>query len=79
MSRLAWQIAFRTTGTDNAIADKPTSGIAAAALQAINPKAWAMALAVISIFAGAGVDADIRRYAVLSGVFLLVSLPCLSV
>lgn len=77
MSRLAWQIAFQARGTDKAVADKPTSGLTAAALQIVNPKAWGMALAVVSIFAGA--DADIRRYALLSGVFLLVSLPCMSV
>jgi threonine/homoserine/homoserine lactone efflux protein len=76
MSRLAWQIAFQATGAEKTVTDKPTSGVTAAALQVINPKAWAMALAVVSIFAGA--DADIRRYTVLSGVFLLVSLPCLS-
>lgn len=36
-----------------------------------------MALAVVSVFAG--VNAGLSRYALLSGVFLLVSAPCLAV
>lgn len=77
MSYLAWQIACQPTGTAPSVAEKPTSGMTAAALQIVNPKTWGMAFAVVSIFAGAG--ADIRRYAVLSGIFLMISLPCLSI
>ena len=36
-----------------------------------------MAVAVVSIFAGA--NANIRRYALLSSVFMIISIPCLGV
>ncbi len=49
----------------------------AASLQLVNPKAWMMALAVVSVFAGN--DADrMLRVAWLSLVFFLVSIPCMS-
>jgi threonine/homoserine/homoserine lactone efflux protein len=76
LSRLAWQIAFQPKGATRSAADRPTGGLAAAALQVVNPKTWSMALAVVSVFAGA--DAGILRYAVLSGIFLAVSVPCLT-
>lgn len=75
MSYLAWQIATQETGVIRADTDKPTSGLTAAALQVVNPKTWGMAVAVISIFAGA--NADIQRYALLSSVFMMISIPCL--
>jgi threonine/homoserine/homoserine lactone efflux protein len=50
----------------------------AASLQWINPKTWMMALAVVSVFAGAGEDRFVHVMN-LSLVFFLVSLPCLGV
>lgn len=77
MSYLAWQIAAQPAGIIRSDTDKPTSGVTAAMLQVINPKTWAMALAVVGIFAGA--NATIQRYALLSVVFLVISLPCLGI
>ncbi|WP_210251376.1 LysE family translocator [Aureimonas psammosilenae] len=77
MSILAWQIVSQPVGTVHSAADKPTDGMTAAALQVVNPKTWGMAIAVVGVFAEE--SADIGRYALLSGVFLLVSLPCLEI
>jgi threonine/homoserine/homoserine lactone efflux protein len=77
MTYLAWQIATQRADVIRSATDKPTSGLTAAALQVVNPKTWGMAGAVISIFAGA--NADILRYAPLSSVFLMISIPCLGV
>lgn len=46
-----------------------------AGLQLINPKTWMMALAVVSVFAGA--DAGLAGYGVYALIFLLVAMPCL--
>ncbi len=77
MSILAWQIASQPVAVARSAADKPTGGMTAAALQVVNPKTWGMALAVVGVFAGE--NPDIGRYALLSGVFLMVSLPCLGI
>ncbi|MEX6506449.1 LysE family translocator [Jiella sp. M17.18] len=77
LSYLAWQIASKPPADVRAAADKPTGGWAAATLQVANPKSWSMALAVVSVFAGA--NADLPRYALLSAVFLMVSAPCLAI
>jgi threonine/homoserine/homoserine lactone efflux protein len=49
----------------------------AASLQWINPKTWMMALAVVSVFAGTDGD-RMLRVALLSLLFFLVSIPCMS-
>ena len=46
-----------------------------AGLQVINPKTWMMALAVVSVFAGA--DAGLAGYGAYALIFLLVAMPCL--
>lgn len=81
LSYLAWQI-FRSpaVGLDNARAQtgERLSMAAAAGLQVVNPKTWMMALAVVSVFAGAGED-RLAHVAFLSLAFFLISLPCLGV
>lgn len=77
MSYLAWQIATQETGPLRSEPHRPTSGLTAAALQAVNPKTWGMAVAVVSVFAG--VNADLQRYALLSCIFLMISIPCLGI
>jgi threonine/homoserine/homoserine lactone efflux protein len=77
LSILAWQIASQPVGVVRPTVDKPTGGMTAAALQAVNPKTWGMALAVVGVFAGE--NSDNGRYVLLSGVFLMVSLPCLGI
>jgi threonine/homoserine/homoserine lactone efflux protein len=77
LSYLAWQIfsapavALETQGNDRRL-----SCMGAAGLQLINPKTWMMALAVVSVFAGAG-EQRLLHVMYLSLAFFLISLPCL--
>jgi threonine/homoserine/homoserine lactone efflux protein len=78
LSWLAWQI-FRSAPPSLDLAAPREEGMsvfAAAALQLVNPKVWMMAVAVVSVFAGGG-DKTLR-VVLLSVVFLLVSLPCMT-
>ncbi|MBX8621803.1 MULTISPECIES: LysE family translocator [Pseudomonas] len=78
LSWLAWQI-FRSTppSLDSATAaDDGLSVVGAAGLQMINPKVWMMAVAVVSVFGGNGDDS--ARMLLLSAVFLMVCLPCMT-
>jgi threonine/homoserine/homoserine lactone efflux protein len=79
LSHLAWQI-FRTPATTISTekTDHRLGLLGAASLQWINPKTWMMALAVVSVFAGAGED-RLAHVAFLSLAFFLISLPCLGV
>jgi threonine/homoserine/homoserine lactone efflux protein len=57
----------------------PRLGLAgAAALQLVNPKTWMMALAVVSVFAGAEIDRT-TRVLWLSLAFFAISIPCMTV
>lgn len=79
LSWLAWQI-FRSPPANlerNANAAR-LGLVGAAALQLVNPKTWLMALAVVSVYAGHGAD-RLDRVQVLSLLFFLVSIPCMSV
>lgn len=78
LSWLAWQI-FQSAppSLDSATPrDEGLSVFGAATLQLVNPKVWMMAVAVASVFAGGGDKT--MRLVVLSLVFLLVSLPCMT-
>lgn len=79
LSRLAWQI-FRSPPADLEQHTEAArlGALGAAALQLVNPKTWMMALAVISVYAGHGVD-RLDRVQLLSLLFLLVSIPCTAV
>ncbi|MNH34189.1 homoserine/homoserine lactone efflux protein [compost metagenome] len=79
LTYLAWQI-FRApaAGVTTQKAEERLGLLGAASLQWINPKTWMMALAVVSVFAGAGEDRLVHVIN-LSWVFFLVSLPCLGV
>ncbi|WP_236171834.1 LysE family translocator [Pseudomonas pseudonitroreducens] len=79
LSWLAWQI-FRSPPAD---LERDTNAarlgaLGAAALQLVNPKTWMMALAVISVYAGHGVN-RLDRVQLLSLLFFLVSIPCTAV
>jgi len=79
LSYLAWQIfnaPVEAVTTQNA--DARLGLLGAAGLQLINPKTWMMALAVVSVFAGAG-EQRLAHVMVLSLAFFLISLPCLGV
>ncbi|MGF6127691.1 threonine/homoserine/homoserine lactone efflux protein [Pseudomonas frederiksbergensis] len=79
LSYLAWQIFFAPA---EALTPQHTQArlgmVGAASLQLINPKTWMMALAVVSVFAGAG-EQRLVHVAYLSLVFFMISLPCLGV
>lgn len=79
LSWLAWQI-FRSPPADLQRDTDATrlGALGAAALQLVNPKTWMMALAVISVYAGHGVD-RLDRVQLLSLLFFLVSIPCTAV
>lgn len=69
---LAWRIATAPPPGDAARAGKPMTFLAAAAFQWVNPKAWAMALTAVSVYAPSQTAAGIVAVAV---VFGLVNLP----
>ena len=75
---LAWQMYSRPETEDvSEQSAAPRMGFwAAAGLQLINPKAWMMAVAVISVFARPGAQRW-HDVALLSLVFFVISLPCL--
>jgi threonine/homoserine/homoserine lactone efflux protein len=78
LSYLAWQI-YSSPEPErvNGQPEGPRVGfLASAGLQLVNPKAWMMAIAVISVFARPGAERwhDVAQ---LSLVFFCVSLPCL--
>lgn len=78
LSWLAWQI-FQSASPSLDPAASRGEGLGvfgAATLQLVNPKVWMMAVAVASVFVGGGDKAV--RLAMLSLVFLLVSLPCMT-
>lgn len=78
LSGLAWQI-FRSTPPSLDSPDTHDAGmgvLGAVALQVINPKVWMMAVAVASVFAGEGEQAS--RMLLLSLLFLLTCLPCMT-
>ncbi|KJK01892.1 lysine transporter LysE [Pseudomonas sp. 21] len=79
LSWLAWQI-FRSPPADleRDAGTARLGALGAAALQLVNPKTWMMALAVISVYAGHGVD-RLDRVQLLSLLFFLVSVPCTAV
>ncbi|WP_222908260.1 LysE family translocator [Pseudomonas sp. DNDY-54] len=79
LSYLAWQI--YSSPEPERVDGQPTGPrigfLATAGLQLVNPKAWMMAIAVISVFARPGVERwhDVMQ---LSVVFFCISLPCLA-
>ena len=79
LSWLAWQI-FRSTPPSLDPTDTQEEGfsvLGAAMLQLVNPKVWMMAVAVASVFAGDGEQT--ARLLLLSALFLMVCLPCMTV
>ena len=69
---LAWKIATAPLPGDAAQAGRPMTFLAAAAFQWVNPKAWAMALTAVSVYAPSQTTAGIVAVAV---VFGIVNLP----
>ena len=69
---LAWKIATALPPGEAARAARPMTFLAAAAFQWVNPKAWAMALTAVSVYAPSQTMAGIVAVAV---VFGIVNLP----
>lgn len=69
---LAWRIATALPPGEAARASRPMTFLAAAAFQWVNPKAWAMALTAVSVYAPSQTMAGIVAVAV---VFGIVNLP----
>ncbi len=69
---LSWKVATAPPPGDAARAGRPMSFLAAAAFQWVNPKAWAMALTAVSVYAPSQTAGGIVAVAV---VFGLINLP----
>ena len=70
---LGWKIARTRPAEETGSARKPLTFLQAFAFQAINPKAWIMALTANSLFAAGGALGDVQ---VVMVVFGAVNLPC---
>lgn len=73
---LAYKIATATPIEVRDAKARPMTLIQAAAFQWVNPKAWAMCLSAITIYAP---DRTLLSVAIVAGAFALVSLPAISV
>lgn len=73
---LAWKIAHAAAPREGAVTGQPFSFLQAAAFQWVNPKAWAMALTAVTVYAGGQGVAAMLTVAV---VFAMVNLPSVSV
>ena len=69
---LSWKIATAAPPAEAARAGRPMTFLAAAAFQWVNPKAWAMALTAVSVYAPSRTVTGIAAVAVVFGV---VNLP----
>jgi len=80
LSWLAWQLLRSAAQSFKAASatHRELGPLGAALLQLVNPKVWMMAVAVVSVFAAGSADKALR-VAQLSFVFLLMTLPCMSV
>ena len=75
MTLLAWRIAHAAPPDASRGTGRPLSFLEAAAFQWVNPKAWAMALTALSVYAP---DASPLTFAGVALVFALVNLPVTS-
>lgn len=73
---LSWKIATAPPPGEAARAGRPMTFLAAAAFQWVNPKAWAMALTAVSVYAPSQTAAGIAAVAV---VFGIVNLPSVGI
>ena len=80
LSWLAWKLLRSAAQSFEAASasHRELGPLGAALLQLVNPKVWMMAVAVVSVFAAGSADKAVR-VAQLSFVFLLMTLPCMSV
>jgi threonine/homoserine/homoserine lactone efflux protein len=72
---LAWKIANSGAPGQGKAGAQPMTFLQAAAFQWVNPKAWAMALGAITVYAPHG---SLTQIGLVAGVFALVNLPTVS-
>lgn len=75
MTWLAWKIARAAPAQTTQAAGTPLTFVQAAAFQWVNPKAWAMALTALSVYA---TDTSLAAFALVALVFGLVNLPSIA-
>ncbi|MFN7223610.1 MAG: LysE family translocator [Paracoccaceae bacterium] len=73
---LAWKIAHAAAPQEGAVSGHPFTFLQAAAFQWVNPKAWAMALTAVTVYAGG--EGWLAMLTV-AAVFAMVNLPSVSV
>jgi threonine/homoserine/homoserine lactone efflux protein len=73
---LAFKIATAAPLKDRAANARPMSIVEAAAFQWVNPKAWAMCLSAVTLYAP---DRTMLSVTIVAGAFALVSLPAISI
>lgn len=69
---LAWKIAHATAPSEGAAGGRPITFLQAAAFQWVNPKAWAMALTAVTLYAP---DRSLSGVALVAVIFGIVNLP----
>lgn len=72
---LAWKIATAAPPSDSAAKGRPFTFLQAAAFQWVNPKAWAMALTAVTVYAP---DQQLLTVALVAGIFGAINLPSVS-
>lgn len=72
---LAWKIAHAAAPGAGRAGARPMTALQAAAFQWVNPKAWAMALGAIAVYAPGG---GLGQVALVAAVFSAVNLPTVS-
>lgn len=72
---LAWKIADAAPSAEGGAAGRPLSFLQAAGFQWVNPKAWAMALTSVAVYAP---GQDVATVLLVAAVFGAVNLPCVS-
>ena len=76
MTWLAWKIASAAPAKSAEATGTPMTFLQAAAFQWVNPKAWAMALTALSVYA---TDATLLAFGLVALVFGLVNLPSITI
>lgn len=69
---LAWKFGTAAPVAEGAARGKPMTFLAAAAFQWVNPKAWAMAITAVTVYAG---DRSAGAVALVAAIFGLVNIP----
>ena len=72
---LAWKIAHAAAPKDREVGVSPMTFLQAAAFQWVNPKAWAMALTAVTVYAP---DRSLWTVALVAAIFGAVNLPSVS-